>query len=278
MDMLTGRVGSILAGGLMALISIVFYQPMVNANETLLATMSNHCSYNGIGFVAVQNWNPDSDTPTAVANTGSTLWGADVTQLGTNNCEVNVSGIVAGTDGDALTLYTVQGDAVAFAHTGTAGEADLTANAASNTGWQPRPAALNLFGNIVGTVVNLIPIFLILTMVMGPVSTILNGNANWTEGLYTRLGMLIAVFVTIYILPPIMEQLESAQGVTANTSAYRSTNDFGSILDIIFSAVYLVLLLVVVGLIGYQGFNDVKGISSSVGQMRGAGAPSGMGM
>lgn len=260
MGILSSRVGALIASGLLALVSIAFYQPMVDANEVLLAQMSNHCKVGNTIFVALQSWDPNGDAP-------NTAKAYDVA-ADSAACQFTVaSGTAAGN------YYTINGDSIPFT---------VSSTKASITGgeWVTRPAQLNLFGNITGTVINLIPIFLIVSMIMGPVAQAFAGGGDWKSGLYTRLGMLVAVVVAIYLVSPIMTQLTSASEVTNSNSAYRSTRDFGSLLEIVFAAIYLVLLLGVVGLIGYQGVRDVRAISGGAQSLRGkmSGQLSGSGM
>lgn len=263
MGILSSRVGSLIASGLLALVSIAFYQPMVDANEVLLAQMSDHCKVNNTIFVALQNQDPDGTTaPTAAA---------DVTESAANDgkCQMaQQSGVSA-----SGSWYTVNGQSIPFTF---AANKPLEIDGE----WVERPTELNLFGNITGTVINLIPIFLIVSMIMGPVAQAFAGGGDWKQGLYTRLGMLVAVVVAIYLVSPIMTQLNSASVVTDSNTAYRSTGDFGSLLEIVFAAVYLVLLLGIVALIGYQGVRDVRAISGGARQLGGkmSGQMSGMGI
>ncbi len=261
MGILSSRVGSLIASGLLALVSIAFYQPMVDANEVLLAQMSDHCKVGNTIFVAVQNQDPDGSTaPTAAADAEKDGTGCQITTPGATDAGAN--------------WYTVNGNAIPVA-TAVGSKADVTGGK-----WIERPAELNLFGNITGTVINLIPIFLIVSMIMGPVAQAFAGGGDWKQGLYTRLGMLVAVVVAIYLVSPIMTQLNSASVVTDANTAYRSTGDFGSLLEIVFAAVYLVLLLGIVALIGYQGVRDVRAISGGARQLGGkmSGQMSGSGM
>ena len=264
MGILSSRVGSLIASGLLALVSIAFYQPMVDANEVLLAQMSDHCKVGNTIFVALQNYDPDATTsPTSPA-------AADVTEKTGGECEISTP--AATTPG--ANWYTVNGNAIPVA-TAVSSKGEVTGGE-----WVDRPAQLGLFGNITGTVINLIPIFLIVSMIMGPVAQAFAGGGDWKQGLYTRLGMLVAVVVAIYLVSPIMTQLNSASAVTAANTAYRSTSDFGSLLEIVFAAVYLVLLLGIVALIGYQGVRDVRAISGGARQLGGkmSGQMSGSGM
>lgn len=260
MGILSSRVGALIASGLLALVSIAFYQPMVDANEVLLAQMSNHCKVTNTIFVALQDQDPNGETPPSAAG--------DVVKTATGNgCKLS--------SGSAGTWYTVNGNSATVA--AGSGSDLLTITGGE---WVERPAQLNLFGNITGTVINLIPIFLIVSMIMGPVAQAFAGGGDWKQGLYTRLGMLVAVVVAIYLVSPIMTQLTSASDVTNSNSAYRSTRDFGSLLEIVFAAIYLVLLLGIVGLIGYQGVRDVRAISGGAQSLRGkmSGQLSGSGM
>ena len=244
---MNGRmVMAVVAGVVVVLISFAFYAPLVQANDVFYRQYVPHGLLTGGGStVKVHDAAGNVYPVSAKTVTGS----ADA-------CQVSIAVAAAG----STALFNEDGASVGSAGGTTA----ITSyDIPSCTFVQPQ-GITKQFGSINKLLVSLVPLMLVVAFIASSWSALhgyAKGEGAISKAVATEVGALVLAMVGIFLAPTFLDFANNAMEVTA-TGQLTSTNQFATIISLIFGILPLGYTIGIIYLATKKGMNAIGGMRS----------------
>ena len=159
--------------------------------------------------------------------------------------------------------------------------ASATATAADlPTGWEwTKPAGtLTQFGSINKLVLSLLPLVIVVgfmaTSFINLYSNRSSGGMGIANAIKGEVGALVIALIAIFVSPIGLDYIASSSQVVSDGTV-TITNQFASIMSLLFGFMPVGMTLGIIGLIGWRGYSAYRGLRSGKGAGKAAGKPAG---
>ena len=260
-------------GTIVLVLAFILYTPLVSAMDGLILYWSDSCEFQSERYVrAYVGQSSVTGNGTNVYDTTAKKFygsGGSIAESGTaGQCAVSnfTTSITSAATGAAL--YNERGQNIG---TGTvaATSGDVTAGAlspAAGHAWINVPSLLTQFGGIGKLVLSVLPIVVLASYLgVAGMGLIQYGRGLTQGGIVNAVGgaiiQLIVYVVLLKILPVVMDAMIGGASVT--DGQYTVTGTFGSVINIVFAAAPILLVVALLGTSGYMLYSRSKSFRGS---------------
>ena len=265
-------------GTIVLVLAFILYTPLVDSMDGLILYWSDSCNYQSERYVrAYVGATSVSGTATNVYDTTAKKFygsgGKVDASSSAGNCEVNTFPATASIATAAShNLYNERGQNIGSVTVTAAGTVPPVADLGNNHKWRAVPSLLTQFGGIGKLVLSVLPIVVLASYLgVAGMGLIQYGRGLSQGGIVNAVGgaiiQLIVYVVLLKILPVVMDAMIGSSSVT--DGQYTVTGTFGSVINIVFAAAPILLVVALLGTSGYMLYSKSK-------SFRGSGAMSGM--
>ena len=274
-------------GTIVLVLAFILYTPLVDGMDGLILYWSDSCEYNNEryvrGYVGGQNIAGSASNAYDTAEKKFYGSGATVKEGAiAGDCAFDAFTVVPSTlapaDTTGVTIYNERGQVVYTEGTlgaarTTAGSVGAQANIGDDHGWRDVPTLLTQFGGIGKLVLSVLPIVVLASYLgVAGMGLIQYGRGLSNGGIVNAVGgaivQLIVYVVLLKIMPVVIEAMVGGSSVTGGQ--YTVTGTFGSVINIVFAAAPILLVVALMGSSAYMLYSKSRTFRSS-GAMGGMG-------
>ena len=241
---------SIVAGIVIFVVSLVLFEPMTTGADKLYREFVPHCAKGDDSTLKV------SATAATVHATKDQVF--SVSKKGTTTtCEI--TGLTAGAVA-ATAFHSEDGTGLSLT---PASETATTVDLGSDWAWTIPADTLTQFGSINKLVLSLLPLVIVVgfmaTSFINLYTNRSSGGMGIANAIKSEVGTLVIALIAIFVSPIGLDYIASSSQVVSGGSV-TITNQFASIMSLLFGFMPVGMTLGIIGLIGWRGYSAYKGL------------------
>lgn len=228
-------------GGVILIVGLALYSPMVKGVDALYRQFVPHCLVNG---------------ETTVKLNFEDAGIVDLTGTSTGTC--SASGLSA-TSGDDDSATTESGTTLLFS-------ADATSDTVSGGKWVPVSSTLETFGEINKLLLSLTPMLIVtvfLASAFGGLFQYGGGTGSLQSAIQAEVLVLVGSLVAIYVAPTIFKFITDAGGIV-DDGTVSVTGTFGGITELLLGVMPIGIVIGIIGMATMRGYQRVRSFQNSM--------------
>ena len=257
-------------GTIVLVLAFILYTPLVSAMDGLILYWSDSCEYQSERYVrAYVGVTAPTTSPSNIYDTTAKKFygsGGSVVESSSTAGQCGITGFTATTiPAGSVSLYNERGQNIGSV-TATANTIPDVAASGDGHAWINVASLLTQFGGIGKLVLSVLPIVVLASYLgVAGMGLIQYGRGLTHGGIVNAVGgaiiQLIVYVVLLKILPVVMDAMIGGSSVT--DGQYTVTGTFGSVINIVFAAAPILLVVALLGTSGYMLYSKSKSFRGS---------------